>query len=199
MKAALERLPTGYRRIRQIDLMKNKRELRIVAAVSLILPVLMIAVMALCVPVRPALRAAKDQPLALLALGAAMVVYIVLHELVHGLFIHIFSGKRAKYGFSLAYAYARSDHYFAKKPYLVIAMAPVVFWGIVFAVLQACVRGPWIWWVFALQAMNVSGAAGDLYTTWVVAHMPAAAYIRDTGTAMDIFAPLGKEGDHGGE
>ena len=192
MRAAVERLPEGYARVRQIDLMKNKRELVIVTALSAILPAIMIVVMALTVPIRPALEIFFDKPWAAFALAAAMFAYIVLHELVHGLFIHIFSGKKAKYGFSWAYAYAASDFYFAKKPYLVIAMAPVVVWGCVFAALQALAPGGWAWWAFLLQVVNISGAAGDFYTTYVVARMPADVYTHDTGTAMEIFGKNGK-------
>ena len=192
MRAAVERLPEGYARVRQIDLMKNKRELTIVTVLSLILPAIMIVVMALTVPFRPALEIFFDKPWAAFVLGAAMIAYIILHELVHGLFIHIFSGKKARYGFSWAYAYAASDFYFAKRPYLVIAMAPAVVWGCVFAFAQALAPGGWAWWAFLLQVVNISGAAGDFYTTYVVARMPADMYTRDTGTAMEIFGKNGK-------
>ncbi len=46
----------------------------------------------------------------------------------------------------------------------------------------------WAWWVYLLQVFNISGAAGDFYTAWVISRQPADAYIRDSGTAMEIFA-----------
>ena len=64
-----------------------------------------------------------------------MVLYIFLHEFVHGIFIKRYSGKKADYGFTGMYAYAGSKPYFNKKSYLVIALAPVVLWGIVLTAL----------------------------------------------------------------
>ena len=188
MRAAVERLPEGYARIRRIDLMKNKGEMRAVAAISVILMAVMAAGMCACVPFVPAWKQILDNLWASLALLAAIVAYMVLHELVHGLFIRVFSGRRARYGFNWAYAYAGSDFYFARRPYLVIALAPVLFWGAALVALQALVPGYWTWWVFALQIVNVSGAAGDIYTVYVVARLPRDIYVRDSGTAMEIFS-----------
>ena len=187
MKAAVPRLPAGYRRVRRIDLLKNQRELRTVAVISLILPALWLAGTAVLTPLASAKALVRERPWSLLLLAVALIAYIVLHELVHGAFIHVFSGRPARFGFNWAYAYAASDFCFAKRPYLVIALAPALFWGVAFAVGQGLAAGGWVWWMAVLQAMNLSGAAGDFYTAWVVAHMPDSVLIRDAGISMEIF------------
>ena len=44
-----------------------------------------------------------------------MVLYLVLHELVHGICMRAFSGIRPHYGFTGLYAYAGSTAYFGEK------------------------------------------------------------------------------------
>ena len=145
--------------------------------------------MALFLPFNVAGEFFAERWWSLLLLAGAVLAYIPLHELVHGLVIHLYSGRRAKYGFSFAYAWAGSDCFFPKGPYLAVALAPVLFWGAVLAVIQALAPLGWAWWVYLLQMVNVSGAAGDLYTVWVTARLPEDILVRDSGTAMEIFAP----------
>ena len=49
-----------------------------------------------------------------------MLVYMVLHELVHGVFMKRFSGVKPNYGYTGMYAYAGSNAYFDKKSYIII-------------------------------------------------------------------------------
>lgn len=189
MKRALDRLPAGSKLLRRIDLMHNKRELRIVTALSLALALIMFAAMALVVSPAHILAPYRGRPLLGILPCAALLAYIPLHELTHGVLIRLFSGKRAVYGFNLAYASARSDMYFAKAPYLLIALAPVAVWGAALAALQALTPVEWAWSIYAVQMFNISGAAGDLYTTAVVARMPSGVLIRDYGASMNVYAP----------
>ena len=76
-----------------------------------------------------------DCSLPLLVLGFSMIVYMVLHEWIHGLCIWYFSGRKANYGFTGLYAFAASEAYFPKKPYIIIALAPIVVWGVILTVL----------------------------------------------------------------
>ena len=70
---------------------------------------------------------------------------------------------KPRYGFTVMYAYAASDACFCRRDYILIALAPVVVWGLVLGVLAALADGGWFWVVWMIQAINLSGAAGDLY------------------------------------
>lgn len=124
----------------------------------------------------------------LILLIAGMVVYMVLHELVHGVFMRLFSGVRPHYGFTGLYAYAGSHAYFDRRHYFIIALAPVVIWGVVLAVLCAATWGTcWFWSVYLIEILNISGAAGDYYVTWRFLKEPADILIQDTGVAMTVY------------
>ena len=73
--------------------------------------------------------------------------------------------------------------------YTVIALAPIVVWGIVLGILNFMVPISWFYVVYFIQVGNISGAAGDLYVTWLLSRMPKDILIQDAGVAMQVFAP----------
>lgn len=123
------------------------------------------------------------------ALLAAIMGYMVLHELVHGITMLHYGATRVRYGFTGMYAYAGSeDDYFAKKPYIVIALAPIVVWGAVLLIINLLVPANWFWFVYLIQVTNLSGAAGDLYVVWRFSKLPADILVKDTGYEMTVYS-----------
>ena len=91
-----------------------------------------------------------------------MLVMIVLHEGLHGLFFWLFTREKPKFAFKGFYAYAAMpDWYFPKKEYLITALAPLV--GITLlsitglALLPGWADAALVW----LLILNTSGAVGD--------------------------------------
>lgn len=181
-------LPQGYVPFASIDLLRNKKQFWIVNGLSAALCVIML--------ILPFLlgRSLRDfvgegpLPTLLLRLvvAAGLLAYIALHELTHGI-VMMACGARVHYGYKVAYAYAGSDAYFTRSAYIVIALAPVVLWGIVFAVLAACLPREWFPAVWLWQLMNVSGAAGDFYCSIRILRAPRDTLVQDTGTAMTFY------------
>lgn len=183
-------LPEGYKEVCSIDLQNNKKE---AVAVNVIAGVIALA-MYILMETRISFMAwvyekiDKGQILpALAALVFGTVIYVILHEFTHGLTMKLMGGKQVKYGFTGMYAYAgSSEDYFPKRPYICIALAPVIMWGIIFAVLQILLP-EWTWVVWFLQMMNVGGAAGDIYVSARVARMPGTILVMDTGVSMTVY------------
>lgn len=178
-------LPEGYSLRRKVDLEKDKKLFWLVNGLALAITA---ALVGLGIAVGPSFVAWEDAfPLwGWLALAASMVLYIVAHEAVHGVFIRMYSGKWGNFGFKGAYAYAGSTAYFAKMPYAVIALSPVVLWGAVFAI--ACAVSEALFWpAYILQIVNLSGAAGDFYVSWLLGKMPEDVLIHDDGTSMAFY------------
>ena len=117
-----------------------------------------------------------------------IVVYMVLHELVHGVTMKLFGTKKVKYGFTGLYAFAGSDDYYDKKSYIIIALAPVVIWGIVIAVVNALVSPEWFWVIYFIQISNISGAAGDIYVTAKFSRLPKDILVKDVGVGMTVYS-----------
>ena len=136
-------------------------------------------------------QTAPDGLLYLAKLGVivvGMIVYIVLHELVHGIVMKYYSKIKPTYGFTGMYAYAGSSAYFCKKHYIIIALAPIVLWGVGLLILNLLVPTGWFWVVYLIQMMNISGAAGDLYVSVSFSKLPEDILINDTGVSMTIYS-----------
>lgn len=123
-----------------------------------------------------------------IALIVLMIVYMVLHELVHGVAMKLCGTKKVKYGFTGLYAFAGSEDYYAKKPYIFIALAPVVLWGVVLLIVNLFVSVEWFWVVYILQVINLSGAAGDLFVTVKFSRFPKDVLIKDHGVGMTVYS-----------
>jgi len=182
-------LPQGYAEIRKIDLAENKKASFLVNIVAFgILILLFFIGLFFGPPTVIILDDFLNLLLNLLGMWLAIVLYIVAHEFVHGIFIKKYSGKRAKYGFTGAYAFAGSDAYFNKRQYIVIALAPVVLWGVIFFLLNIFLPVEWFWPVYLVQMMNISGAVGDIYVTRQVCKLPADLLIKDAGVSMTMYS-----------
>ena len=123
---------------------------------------------------------------------AGIVVTFILHELTHGLVMHMF-GASPKYGIiwkglmfyatSPGYAYRRNN-------YVVIALAPFVF------ISALVILGMWVLqgtaWVALLAicgVVNASGAVGDMWITIIVFRYAVTAYIMDERDGIRVFLP----------
>ena len=193
MKNCVTELPEGYTERYRLELQKDKKTAVCINLGALLIAVLLFALGHLVVPVTPMLPFTDDLGLLLGIAGKwalallGMVVYIVLHELVHGITMKAFGCPKVKYGFSVLYAYAGSEAYFRKRPYLVIALAPVVLWGIVLLIASCLVDDAWFWVVYLVQIQNLSGAVGDFYVSFRFSRLPADLLVQDTGTSMTVY------------
>ncbi|MBP0985717.1 MAG: DUF3267 domain-containing protein [Oscillospiraceae bacterium] len=183
-------LPENYKEVCSIDLQKNKKEALIVNGIGGAVSLAMYIIMEIRKPFMVWIFEMEDKGLLLPALATLVlgtVIYVILHEFTHGIMMKCMGGKQVKYGFTGMYAFAGSSKdYFPKRQYICIALAPVVLWGIIFAVLQLCLR-EWEWAVWFLQIMNIGGAAGDIYVTARVAGMSKTILVMDTGVNMTVY------------
>ncbi len=184
---AVEQLPDGYGERVKIDLQKNKTEALLVNGLALVIMLVLIVIGHLIVPVQALLRLGITK---LLLMVIGVLLYLVLHELTHAVCMKYYGAEKVKFGYTGLYAYAGSDAYFGKKPYIVIALAPVVVWGVVLLILNLLAGDGWFWVVWLIQVSNLSGAAGDLYVTAKLSKMSADILIQDSGVSMTVYERL---------
>ena len=180
-------LPPGYRYVGTLDFMRNRSQMKALVILSLALIVVPVIVGLLTVPVGPSWRLMASRWYMWPCLGLALVVYIPLHELTHGIAMFVLSGVRPTYGLKLPYAYAGSTVWFDKPSHIVTALAPVAVWGAALQIAITKLPQAWFWPLWIIQISNLSGSAGDLYTAWAVARMKGALLIQDTGVRMRIM------------
>ena len=183
---SFEQLPEGYREIASVDLQKNKKLALLVNLMGLGIMILVGVPMHFVVPVSTLLG--LDNTVRTVALIGSVILYVILHELIHGAAMKICGTKKVRYGFTGIYAYAGSKDYYDKSAYIFIALAPIVFWGVVLAAINVLVPIEWFWIVYVVQVFNLSGAAGDLYVTVRFSKMPRDILVSDHGVGMRVYA-----------
>ncbi|MBO5334307.1 MAG: DUF3267 domain-containing protein [Clostridia bacterium] len=190
MKAVRE-LPIGYKEIFSVNLQKDKKIAIIINAVAILIGVLMAVPMNFYIPITTLFdfsQGVKNYFARFIVLMLSMIAYLILHEAVHGVAMKICGTKKVKYGFTGLYAYAGSDDFYGKKSYIFIALAPVVLWGVVLAVINCFVSANWFWVVYFIQISNISGAAGDFYVTAKFSKMPDDILVQDCGVGMTVYS-----------
>lgn len=184
-------LPEGYKKIYSVDLQKNKKMLLAVNGLALLITVAMIVPVCFYIPMITLFDMEKGILLYILRFAVLLlggVVYIILHEFVHGIAMKLCGTKKIKYGFTGMYAFAGSDDYYSKKPYIFIALAPVVLWGVVLLAINLLVPTEWFWVVYFIQIGNISGAAGDFFVTFKFSRMPSDILVKDYGVGMEVYS-----------
>ena len=180
-------LPAGYRRIGGVDLMQDRRAALLVNLGALAIALILFL---LGLVLRPFKLFSDEIPLLLqlLLFLFGLVFYMVLHELTHGVLMRHYSGLRPRYGFNGVYAYAGSDAYFDRRSYRVIALAPVVWLGLLLLFLCCAAPPSFFWPCYLIQITNLSGAAGDLYVCLLLRKLPDDLLVQDSGVAMQFFS-----------
>ena len=186
-------LPSDFEKILSVDLQKDKKTALLINASAFVIAAIMFVA---ALPGRAEqlfglIDPQNDSGSYLLRVAAfigGLIVYMILHELVHGIAMHICGTKKVKYGFTGIYAFAGSDDYYDRAAYIFIALAPIAVWGIVLAVLCAAVPAEWFWTVYVIQIANISGAAGDLYVTFRFMKLPDDILVHDSGISMDVYS-----------
>jgi hypothetical protein len=188
---AINNLPEDYKEIYSVNLQKDKKVALGVNVLAVIIMVLMAVPMHFVVPMSNLFSMEKGYGAYFLRFGVLMiscVAYIILHELVHGIAMKICGTKKIKYGFTGIYAYAGSDDCYDKSAYIFIALAPVVLWGVVLAVINPFISAEWFWVVYFIQISNISGAAGDFFVTLKFLRMPKDILVQDSGIGMKVYS-----------
>lgn len=182
-------LPDGYKEHLSIDLQKNKKLAMYINVLSVVIAALLVIPAVFFVPFSTSLSFNGEiiEVVRWLSLAVLSVLYIVLHEVVHGVAMKLCGTKKVKYGFTGLYAFAGSDDFYNKKAYIFIALAPVVLWGVVLAVVNFFVPIEWFWVVYLIQIYNLSGAAGDYYVTAKFSRLPKDIIIKDNGVSMTVY------------
>lgn len=182
-------LPENYYEIFRLDLQKDFKKALLVNILCLVIAAVMLAAAFWLVPYKYTRNINLSISRCVIIL-VSIIIYMVLHEFVHGIFMRYYSGGvKVKYGFTGLYAYAGSEAYFGKKAYTVIALAPVIILGAILLALNLIFAENWFWTIYLIQTLNISGAAGDFYVVYKFSGMPREILVQDSGTDMTVFAP----------
>ena len=118
------------------------------------------------------------------------IIYIVLHELTHGLFYKIFTKQKLTFGVSLTYAYCGVPNIYVRKKEAIIAcLSPLIIFSIIFLTLIFILPPNYInLSIIILFSFHFGGCSGDIYLSLILLiKYKKDTYIKDTGPTQYIY------------
>lgn len=191
MKSFETDLPEGYREVYTVDAKSAKTSLLLTLASF----VLTVAAFAVFLPILPLDFDLENgfwyyYSRLLITLGA-MVVYLILHELTHGVVYKIMTKQKLKFGMTLTVAFCGvPDIYVYRKTALLALLAPFVVFSVVLIGIILLLPEP-IDKLFAafLFSIHFGGCVGDLYDTllYLFKFRSPDTLMRDTGPKQTFY------------
>ncbi|MCI9407376.1 MAG: DUF3267 domain-containing protein [Clostridia bacterium] len=180
-------LPEGYIYKDKIDLQHNKKQFWLVQGIGIIL-LLGLLVAGYFIVDFTKIEPNTEMYIAIAVGLVGYILYIIVHEITHAIVMRLSVKSKLNFGFNGWAAYAGSTGYYDKVHYIIIALSPLVIWGIILGVLNVFFHsGVWFWVIWFIQAGNISGAAGDLFCTYKMFTYPKDILVCDTGLDMTVY------------
>ena len=180
----------GYKECTKIDLVKNKTEALLVNISGIIIMV----VMAVFIPLLIMggiieFNLETTFPLFFIVLLISLILYIPLHEIVHGIVLKKYTDEKLSFGWKLVYAYCGSKEAVVdRKEYYAVALAPLLVFSVVFISLMVLNPSLSLVW-YVMEIMNVSGSVGDIYVSIKLRKEKSRdILITDSGTDMSFWS-----------
>jgi hypothetical protein len=124
----------------------------------------------------------------MLLLLAVLVIALLIHELVHGLFFWLFAGQRPEFGIGPGYAFAAMpDWFYPKYKYLAVGLSPLLVITCLGLLASAFVPLAWLGLLLSAIIFNAGGAIGDIYVCWRIARESKQVWVKDTGDGFQVY------------
>lgn len=191
-------LPQNYVEAKTVDAKSDKKVMTIFTIVSLFVNILAVVIAVFCLNatqpdwVDQVIQDETTVTHSLLYI-VAMLAYVVLHELTHGIVYKIETKQKLTFGLTLTVAYCGVPNiYVYRKTALKALLAPfVVFLPILIVVLCLVTNPIDVVWSAFLLGMHVGGCVGDLYCTYLYLFKfrDNSTLMRDTGPVQTYYVP----------
>lgn len=115
----------------------------------------------------------------------SVIGFIVVHELVHLIFISIFSKGKIKVRIKISTIAVGSEAYFNKIQYVIIALAPVIVLGLINLLCLLMLDDKFIYAI--LLILNFATASGDYILVYNALKQSENSYFVDTAEETKVY------------
>ena len=160
-----ESLPEGYSEAFAVDANDKKTDMRLQVAAMITVAVLINVFFFIYALPRLGRIADGFTILKCAAFVIAYPLYIVLHELTHGLVYKLMTKKKLTFGFDLSSAYCGAPEVYTYRITSLLSLfAPFTVFSVIFILLFFIIKEPFSrTMILLLFTLHISGCAGDLY------------------------------------
>ena len=121
---------------------------------------------------------------------ALIILMLVVHELIHGMFFWIFTRERPKFALRSGYAFAAAPNWYLPKfQYIIVGISPLIVISIVCIVLAIFVPATLVPYPLFVATFNAAGALGDMIVVAWILGQSNTILVKDQGDKFFSFAP----------
>lgn len=190
-------LPDGYVLVKHVDAKHNGKLITIYSLLSFV-PFLIILPLLVFIAIMTAqddIAFGNDFVIALMIGCWGYILYIILHELTHGITYKCYTGQKLTFGLTLTVAFCGVPHIFVRKRASIAALVmPFAVFSVIFLGLTV---GLWfispIYGIVAgsVFALHLGGCVGDLH--WIIMYLTkfrkCDTLMQDTGPEQWLYIP----------
>ena len=186
MNECYKELPENYEKFYEIDAQNNKlgiilNVLAFVLGIVVMIPFFFIY--------KFNIELSLYTLLMLIILSLGLLVYLVLHELVHGIVYKLLTHEKLTFGISMTVAFCGVPNiYVSKKTALLAVFAPFVVFSITFLLCIFLIPDSTIKLLFIiLFGLHFGGCIGDLYVGFILLKNKGKILVNDTGPKQTFY------------
>ena len=126
----------------------------------------------------------------LIALLLSIILMLIFHELIHGLFFWLFTHERPRFALKSGYAFAAApEWYLPKFQYTIVGLSPLVLISIVCLIFATFLPPQIVPYLLLIATFNAAGALGDMIIVVWVSSQSNKILVRDQGDKFSTFTP----------
>jgi hypothetical protein len=181
-------LPENAKVVKTIDA-KNNKTMLIFNLIAIVIMILSILPIILLKDFTLKDIESKELLIGLAVYIVGMVLYVVLHELTHGLVYKVMTKQKLTFGITLSCAFCGVPNiYVTKKTALLAILAPFVVYTLVLLPIIILLPANLINLALVIIfGTHVSGCVGDLYGTYTLLKLKGNILMNDTGPKQTFY------------
>jgi hypothetical protein len=125
----------------------------------------------------------------LVTLLISVIIMLILHELIHGLFFFLFTHHPPRFAVKSGYAFAAAPGWFIPSgQYIWVGLSPFVIISLICVILGWVFNPVVVHYLLIIATFNAAGSLGDMIVVGWVLKQSSEIYVMDDG---DIFRSYG--------
>jgi hypothetical protein len=124
----------------------------------------------------------------LFALPLSLIIMLVLHELVHGIFFWVYTRERPRFALKGGYAFAAAPGWYLPRfQYIIVGLSPLIIISLLAIFFATFVIKPMVPYLLIIATFNAAGALGDMIVVAWVLMQPNTILVKDDGDRFSTY------------
>lgn len=117
----------------------------------------------------------------------ALVTYMALHELTHGITIQLLSKTKSRYRISFPFLTTGSNARLNKRDFILVCLMPSLVFGVLLSGLLVWISNDYFIILYVVLSLNFAGSSGDYYQVYLALKTKGHALFKDNGEKTEIY------------